>query len=61
MMTATHVTMRNLTRKAEGVGHKLHMDNSSSSTDLVEDLHTRHINCCGSVRKSHKGVFGGRF
>jgi hypothetical protein len=27
MMMATHTTVRSLTKKVEGVGHKFHMDN----------------------------------
>jgi hypothetical protein len=36
-MTATHVTVRSLTWKIKEVGHKLNMDNFSSSPDLFDD------------------------
>jgi len=36
--TATHATVTNLTRRVEGVGHKLYMDNFFSSPDLYDDL-----------------------
>jgi hypothetical protein len=37
-LTATHPTVTNMTRRVEGVGHKLYTDNFSSSTDLFDDL-----------------------
>jgi hypothetical protein len=46
----------NMTRKAEGVGHELFMDNFLSSPNLLDELHTRSVNCCGTVRKNHKGM-----
>jgi hypothetical protein len=33
-ITAAHVIVRSLTRKAAGVGHKLHVDNFFFSPDL---------------------------
>jgi hypothetical protein len=56
MMTVTHVIVIRLTRKEEGVDHKLYMDNFSSP-DLFDDLHTRGINCC-TVRLKCKGMPG---
>jgi len=56
MMTATHATVRSLTRRVKGVGHKLYMDNFFFSSGLSDDLYTRGINCCGTVRQNHKGM-----
>jgi len=53
--TATHVTVRNLTRRL-GVGHKLYMDNFFSCPDISNDLYTRGINCCWTVRQYHKEI-----
>jgi hypothetical protein len=43
-------------RRIENVGHKLYMDNFFSSPELFDDLHTKAINCCGTVRPNHKGM-----
>jgi hypothetical protein len=40
----------------ENVGHKLYMDNFSSSLNLFNDLHIKKIYCCGTVRKSRRGM-----
>jgi hypothetical protein len=45
-----------LTTRTENVGHKLYMDNVFSSPDLFDDLHTKAINCCGTVRPNQKGM-----
>jgi hypothetical protein len=55
-MTATHTTVRHLTRKVERHGHKLYVDNFFSSPDLFNDLTKRKINCCGTVRPNRKGM-----
>jgi hypothetical protein len=34
------------------------MDNFFSSPDVFDDLHTRDINCCGTVRQNHEGMLG---
>ena len=46
-MTATHATVRHMTRRVEGLGHKIFMDNFFSSPRLFEDLDRRKINSCG--------------
>jgi hypothetical protein len=64
MMTAIHTTVKGLTRRMEGVNHKLYMDNFFSSLDIYDDLHTRTINSCGTVTQNHKGMpgdFGKRY
>jgi hypothetical protein len=50
-VTATHATVRSLTRIVEGVGHKLLMD-SFSFPYLFDDLHT-------DCQSRHKGMRGG--
>jgi hypothetical protein len=55
-VTATHATARDLCRRLEGVGHRLYMDNFFSSPDLFEELTTKKISCCGTVRPSRKGL-----
>jgi len=59
MMIATQVTVRSLTRRVDGVGYKLYMDNLFMSPDLSDDLHTRGINCCGTIRQNCEGMLGG--
>jgi hypothetical protein len=54
-MTATHVTVKQLTRRVKGRGHKLYMDNYFSSLDLYNDLTEQKINCCSTVRPNRKG------
>jgi hypothetical protein len=55
-MTVTHATVAGLTRRVENVGHKHYMDNFFSSPDLFDDLHSRKVNCCGTVRLNRKGM-----
>jgi hypothetical protein len=56
MMTAAHVILKSLTRTVDGVGHKLYMYNFFPFPDLFDDLHISAINCCRTVRQSHKGM-----
>jgi hypothetical protein len=55
-LTATHATVKELTRRVEGLGHKLYMDNFFTSPDLFDDLTKCKINCCGTVRPNRKGM-----
>ena len=48
-MTATHPTVRHLTCRVEGLGHKIFMDSFFSSPRLFDDLDRRKINSCGTV------------
>jgi hypothetical protein len=53
--TATHVTVRGLPARIEHKGHKLYIGSFLSSPSLFDDLHTKTINCCGTVRPVGKG------
>jgi hypothetical protein len=55
-MTATHATVTGLAARIEHVGHKLYMDNFVSSPALFDDLHTKTINYCGTVRPNTTGM-----
>jgi len=44
MVTVTPATVKSLTRRIKGIGHKLYRDNFIS-THLFDDLHTRATNC----------------
>jgi hypothetical protein len=55
-MTTNHATVSGLTTRIENLGHKLYMDNVFSSPDLFDNLHTKAINCYGTVRPNQKGM-----
>jgi hypothetical protein len=55
-MTTTHTTVRHLTHRAEGLGHKLFMDNFFSSPRLFDDLERCKINSCGTVWPDRKDM-----
>jgi len=55
-VTAIHATVTELTRKIEGRGHKLYMDNFFSSPELFDDLVKKQIYCCGTVRTNRKAM-----
>jgi len=55
-MTATHATLRHLTCRVEGLGHKLFMDNFFSSPRLFDDFLRRKIHSCGTVRPNRKDM-----
>jgi hypothetical protein len=55
-MTATHATVIGLTAGIEHVGYKLYVDSFFSSSALFDDLHTKTINCCGTVWPNRKGM-----
>jgi hypothetical protein len=57
-ITTAHPTVRSLTRRVKWVGHKLYMDNSFSSQDISDDLHTRSINCCVTCKQNCEGMLG---
>jgi len=49
-MTATHATVRHLTSRVQGLGHKIFMDNFFSSPRIFDDLDRCKINSCRTVR-----------
>ena len=55
-LTAPYVTVSELSKKIEGRGHRLYMDNYFFSPDLFDDLATKQIYCCGTVRPNRKGM-----
>jgi len=55
-VTATHATVTDLTKKIEGCGHKLYMDNFFSSPELFDDLAKKQIYSCGTVRPNRRGM-----
>jgi len=60
-MTATHATVRHLSSRGEGLGHKIFMDNFFSSQRLYDDLDRHKINSCGTVQPNRRDmprVFG---
>jgi len=55
-MTATHTTVRHLTSRVEGLGHKIFMDNFFSSPRLFDDLDRHKINSGGTVQPNRKDM-----
>jgi hypothetical protein len=55
-VTLTHGRVLKLIRKAEGVGHKLFMDNYFPSSQQLSHLYSRTINSCGTVRHNRNGI-----
>jgi hypothetical protein len=54
-VTVTHATVKQVTRRVQGRGHKLYMDNYFSSPDLYNELTKQKINCHGTERPNCKG------
>jgi len=55
-MTATHATVTGLAARSGHVGHKLYMGNFFSYPASFDDLHTKTLNCCGTVRPNRKWI-----
>jgi len=55
-MTATHANVTRLTARIEHVGHKLYIGNFFPSPASFDDLHTKTIHCCGTVRANRKWI-----
>jgi hypothetical protein len=45
-----------LAARTEHMGQKLYMDSFFSSSVSFDNLHTKTINCCGTVRPNRKGT-----
>jgi hypothetical protein len=54
-VTPTHGTVLKLIQKADGIGHKLLVDNYFSLFQLFSDLYSRKIHSCITVRQDRKG------
>jgi len=54
--TATNATVRHLTCRVEGLGHKIFMDNFFSSPRLSDDLDRHKINSYRTVRPNRKDM-----
>ena len=55
-MTATHVNVTHFTSRAEGLGHKIFMDNLFSSPRLFDDSVRCKINSCGMAQPSRRDM-----
>jgi len=55
-MTATHATVRHLTCRVEGLGHKIFMDNFFSPSKLFDVWEKRKINSCGTVTSNRRDM-----
>ena len=55
-MTATHATVRHLTSRVEGLGHKIFMDNFFSSPRLFDYLDRCKINSCRTFQPNRKDM-----
>jgi len=55
-MTATEATVRQLTCRVEGLGHKIITDKFISSPRLFYDLERHKINSCGRVQPNRKDM-----
>jgi len=53
-MTATHTTVRHLTSRVEGLGHKIFMDNFFSFPRLFDDLERRKLNSCETAQPNRR-------
>jgi hypothetical protein len=49
-VTTSHTAVTGLTTRIENFGYKLYRDNFFSSPELLDDLHSKAINCYGAVR-----------
>ena len=55
-MTATCRTVRHLTCRVEGFGHKIFMDNFFSSARSFYDLDRRKMHSCGTIQPNRKDI-----
>jgi len=57
-VTATHATLRHLTSRVEGLGHKMFMNSFFSFPRLFDDLDRHKINSCRTVRPNRRDMPG---
>ena len=55
-MTAAHATVRHMTSRVEGLGHKIFMDKLFSSPRLFDDLYISKIPFCRTVQPDRKDM-----
>jgi hypothetical protein len=55
-LTVTHVIVTELTRKIKELGYKSYVDSFFSAPELVDDLATKQIYCCGTPRQNRRGM-----
>jgi hypothetical protein len=55
-MTATHATVRHLTSRVEGLGHKIFMYSFFSFPRLFDDLDRHKISSCETVQPNRKDM-----
>jgi hypothetical protein len=55
-MSATHASLRHLTSRVEGFGHKIFVCNFLSSPRLFDDMDRRKINSCETVWPNRKDM-----
>jgi hypothetical protein len=55
-ITATHGTVRHLTSRVEGLGHKIFTDNFFSSPRRFDDLERCKVNSCGTLRPNRRDM-----
>jgi hypothetical protein len=55
-LTAARAIVTELTRKVEGHGHKLYVNDFFSSPALFDDLAKKKVNCCGAVKPNRRGM-----
>lgn len=53
-VTASHPVVTECAARIENMGHKLYVDIIISSSALFDDLHTKTVHCCGTVRPNRK-------
>lgn len=58
MVATIHAVVKSSTSRAEGAGHILYVDNFFSSQHLFDDLHTKVVTYCGTVRQNFKKMLG---
>jgi hypothetical protein len=58
MMNMTYITVKNLSRRVDGVDYKVYTDNFASFADLLDNLKTTTVNWFGTLRRNLRGCQG---